>query len=57
MQAGVEDVLEQLLLRGDRPDFVAVKALAAPDKPAVPHVYIPAPDLAVYDRLLAGGES
>jgi hypothetical protein len=57
MQAAVEDVLEQLLLRGERPDFAAVKALAAPDKPAVPQVHIPAPDLAVYDRLLAGGES
>ncbi len=57
MQAGVEQVLEQLLQRGERPDFAAVKALAAPDKPTLPQVHIPAPDLAVYDRLLAGGES
>ena len=57
MQARVEEVLEQLLGRGERPDFVAVKALAAPEKPAVPLVHIPPPDLAVYDRLLAGGAS
>jgi hypothetical protein len=57
MQAHVEAVLEQLLGRGERPDFAAVKALAAPDKPTVPQVHIPPPDLAVYDRLLAGGES
>jgi len=55
MQARVEEVLEQLLERGDRPDFVAVKALAAPDKPRVPVVHIPPPDLQVYERLLAGG--
>jgi hypothetical protein len=57
MQARVEDVLEQLLGRGERPDFAAVRALAAPDKPTVPQVHIPPPDLAVYDRLLAGGQS
>jgi hypothetical protein len=57
MQARVEEVLEELLGRGDRPDFVAVKALASPDKPTVPVVHIPAPDLDVYDRLLAGGAS
>jgi transposase InsO family protein len=56
-QAGIEDVLEQLLSRGDRPDFAAVKAMAAPEKPSVPVVHIPPPDLAVYDRLLAGGAS
>jgi hypothetical protein len=56
-QACVERVLEQLLSRGDRLDFAAVKALAAPDKPAIPEVHIPPPDLAVYDRLLAGGAS
>ena len=55
MQADVELALETVLARGDRPDFITVKALAAPEKPAVPHVHIPAPDLAVYDRLLAGG--
>ena len=50
-------MLAQLLQRGERPDFLAVKALAAPERPAIPDVHIPAPDLAVYDRLLAGGRS
>jgi hypothetical protein len=57
MQAPVEHVLEQLLRCGERPDFATVRAMAAPDKPAIPHVHIPPPDLAVYDRLLAGGDS
>jgi hypothetical protein len=57
MQACVEQALEQLLGRGDRPDFLAVRALAAPDKPLIPQVHIPPPDLGVYDRLLAGGAS
>jgi hypothetical protein len=55
MQAHVEHVLEQMLGRGDRLDFLAVKALAAPDKPVIPQVHIPPPDLGVYDRLLVGG--
>lgn len=57
MQADVERALEALLERHERPDFLAVKTIAAPDKPIVPNVHIPAPDLAVYDRLLAGGAS
>ena len=56
-QARVEEVLEQFLARGDRLDFAAVKTLAAPDKPIIPEVHIPPPDLAIYDRLLAGGAS
>jgi hypothetical protein len=54
-QARVEEVLEQLLADGSRVDFAAVKGLAAPEKPAIPHVHIPPPDLDVYDRLLVGG--
>jgi len=57
MQADVEVALEALLAKSERPDFMAVKALAAPEKPTVPDVHIPPPDLAVYDRLLAGGAS
>ena len=56
-EAAVADALGSLLLRGERPDFAAVKALAAPQKPDVPAVHIPPPDLDVYDRLLAGGAS
>jgi hypothetical protein len=55
MQAHVEQVLGLLLDRGDRLDFLAVKALASPDRPTIPEVHIPPPDLAVYDRLLVGG--
>ncbi len=57
MQADVERVLEALLIRGERPDFATVKALAVPETTTVPVVHIPAPDLSVYDRLLAGGAS
>jgi len=57
MQSDVERVLETLLVRGERPDFATVKSLAAPEKPVVPELHIPAPDLSVYDRLLAGGAS
>jgi hypothetical protein len=57
MQADVEAILEGMLERGERPDFLAVKALAQPEKTAVPTVNIPAPDPSVYDRLLVGGEA
>jgi len=57
VEADVEHALEAILARGDRPDFAAVKALAAPERPEIPHVDIPLPDLTVYDRLLAGGAS
>jgi len=33
----------------------AAEALAAPDKPTIPVVHIPAPDLGIYDRLFVGG--
>lgn len=57
MQTDVERALEAILARGSRPDFAAVKALAAPETSPVPEVHIPPPDLAIYDRLLAGGAS
>ena len=57
MQADVESALETLLARSERPDFATVKALAAPETLPIPEVHIPPPDLAVYDRLLAGGAS
>ncbi len=53
MESRVEAILESLLGRGERPDFTTVKALAAPDKPTVPVVHIPPPDLSEYDQLLA----
>lgn len=57
MQADVEIALATLLEQGRRPDYAAVKALAAPEKTAIPVVHIPAPDFADYDRLLVGGAS
>lgn len=57
MQSDVEAVLEGMLERGERPEFLAVKALVKPEKTSIPELHIPAPDLAVYDRLLVGGEA
>jgi hypothetical protein len=55
MESSVESALVQLLEQ-ERPfDYVAVRDLAVPDRPGVPHVHIAAPDLSVYDGLLAGG--
>jgi hypothetical protein len=55
MQADVERALETLLARGERFDFSAVRAVAAPEKPLVPHIDIPPPELPIYDPLLVGG--
>jgi len=57
MQGDVERALQTLIARGEHPDFVAVKALAAPETTAVPDIRLPPPDLDVYDRLLVGGAS
>jgi len=54
-EAVVERALATLLSTGGRFDYVSVKAIAKPDKPAVPVVTIGAPDLHQYDRLLARG--
>jgi hypothetical protein len=57
-EADVEAALAVLLEQGIRLDYMAVKALVAPQKTEVPVVHIPPPDLATYDQLLAyaGGE-
>lgn len=57
MQADVEKVLETLLARGQEPDFITVKTLAAPERPTIPIVHIPPPDLSVYDRLIGADAS
>ena len=54
-EAAVERALATVLSDGVRFDYVAVKALAKPDKPTVPVVTIGPPDLHQYDRLLAHG--
>jgi hypothetical protein len=55
MESTVEAALALLLEQERLFDYVAVRDLAAPERPAVPHVQIAAPDLRVYDALLAGG--
>ena len=55
MQSSVEHALEELLERESPFDYAAVRALAAPEKPLVPEIRIPPPDLGVYNALLAGG--
>ena len=54
-EAAVERALATILSDGARFDYVAVKALAKPDKPTVPVVTIGPPDLHQYDRLLSHG--
>jgi hypothetical protein len=57
LQSDVEHALTMLLECGARLDYAAVKAIAAPETPAVPDIKIPAPDPSAYDSLLAcGGE-
>jgi hypothetical protein len=55
LQSGVERALATLLEEGERLDYEAVRALAAPVTPSVPQVAVPAPDLRQYDALLGGG--
>ena len=54
-EACVERAITALLAQGKPFDYLAVKALASPDVPAVPDVRIGTPDLARYDTLLAAG--
>jgi hypothetical protein len=55
MEATVEKALDDLLARGAAFDYDAVRALASPERPAVPEVKIQQPDLGAYDRLLVAG--
>jgi hypothetical protein len=54
-EAIVERALATLLSASARFDYAAVKAIAKPDRPAVPVVTIGSPDLRQYDRLLVSG--
>lgn len=58
-EADVESALATLLERGERFDYAAVKAWAAPDKPVIAEVHIPAADPSKRDRFLAcaGGDA
>ena len=45
-----------MLLATDGPlDYAAVRQIASPERPTVPSIAIPPPDLGAYDALLAGG--
>lgn len=57
MEATVEAALAELLTRDEPLDYAAVRALAKPDRPTIPQITVPAPDLGIYDDLLAGGLS
>ncbi len=55
MESEVDKALKQLLAAGTPFDYAAVKSLAAPDRPEIPELAaLHAPDLRVYDALLAG---
>ena len=55
MQSQVEGALEVLLAEGRCVDYVTVRALAAPETPKVPPVFIGEPNLRAYDALLSAG--
>ena len=55
MEALVEKALVVLLERGEPFDYAAVKAIAQPEEPTVPHVAIGVPDLTQWDGLLERG--
>jgi hypothetical protein len=57
LQISVEAAIDRLLASGRPFDYAAVKELAHPERPMVPEVSIPAPDLSAYDQLLSGGAS
>jgi len=57
MEATVEAALVELLARDVALDYAAVRGLAKPERPSIPALTMPAPDLAVYDGLLAGALS
>lgn len=52
MESDVDAALGKLLSDGKLPDYAAVKAVVQPERPAIPDVQIPPPDLGVYDGLL-----
>lgn len=54
MEHDVEVALAALLDAEAPISFDAVREQVRPDRPVVPHIAIPAPDLGAYDRLLGG---
>jgi hypothetical protein len=56
-ESEVAAVLAAILEGPERFDYAAVKQLVRPERPVVPVLHLPRPDLRVYDALLAGGQS
>lgn len=54
MESDVAAALEALLDSREPVSFDAVREFVRPGRPSVPHIAIPTPDLAAYDRLLGG---
>jgi transposase len=54
MESIVERALAELLDRRASFDYASVKALASPEKPAIPQISIGTPDLKTFDALLGG---
>ena len=54
LESQVDRALSELLAAGEPFDYAGVRQRTSPEPIAVPQVTLPAPDLAVYDRLLAG---
>lgn len=57
LEADVQAALEVLLETRAPFDYAAVRALTRPAESAIPCITLPAPNLAVYDGLLSGGEA
>jgi hypothetical protein len=55
VEADVERTLAELLTRGARFDYAAVRQIANPEPPTIPHVTLATPDLSAYDSLLVAG--
>ena len=53
MESRVEEALEELLGCGQSFDYAVVRGVVTPERPEIPEVRIGAPDLGVYDRLIA----
>jgi len=51
-EADVESALEELLAAGDRFDYAKVREAVRPEKPLIPVLELPKPDLGQYDKLL-----
>lgn len=52
MESAVQATLERRLQTGEKFDYVDIKEEVSPEPQEVPHLSIPAPDLAFYDQLL-----